>query len=136
VQPRRHDCRGRRDLGWLLNADRADEIVAPAWNADDTDEAKRAERTRGELAFRGKIGGRREHSKRHARERHGARNRAVRFDAQRPDSLAVAGGFEPLHFRIGIRQDSQPGLRDSNLCISKSSKLRIWTVSWSPQAVQ
>ncbi len=32
---------GRRDLGWLLNADRADEIVAPSWNADDTDGAKR-----------------------------------------------------------------------------------------------
>src|SRR4030088_2732991 len=47
-----------------------------------------------------------------------------------------AGGFKPLHFRIGIRQDSQPGRRDSNLCISKSSKRRIWTVSWSPQAVQ
>ncbi len=49
---------------------------------------------------------------------------------------AGAGGFEPLHFRMGIRQDSQPGRRDSNLCISKSSKRRIWTVSWSPQAVQ
>jgi hypothetical protein len=58
------------------------------------------------------------------------------IDAQRPDSPAGAGGFEPLHFRIGIRQDSQPGRRDSNLCISKSSKRRIWTVSWSPQAVQ
>jgi hypothetical protein len=58
------------------------------------------------------------------------------IDAQRPDWLAGAGGFEPLHFRIGIRQDSQPGRRDSNLCISKSSKWRIWTVSWSPQAVQ
>ncbi len=34
----------------------------------------------------------------------------------RPDSYALdsdwpveAGGFEPLHFRIGIREDSQPG---------------------------
>ena len=43
------------------------------------------------------------------------------------------GGFEPLHFRIGIRQNSQRGRRDSNLCISKSSKGRNWTVSWSPQ---
>jgi hypothetical protein len=56
--------------------------------------------------------------------------------AQRPDWLAGAGGFEPLHFRIGIRQDSQPGRRDSNLCISKSSKTADWTVRWSPQAVQ
>jgi hypothetical protein len=56
--------------------------------------------------------------------------------SRRPDALAGAGGFEPLHFGIGIRQDSQPGRRDSNLCISKSSKRRIWTVSWSPQAVQ
>ncbi len=29
-----------------------------------------------------------------------------------------AAGFEPLHIRIGIRQDSQPGGRDSNLRIS------------------
>ena len=29
-----------------------------------------------------------------------------------------AAGFEPLHIRIGICQDSQPGGRDSNLCIS------------------
>jgi hypothetical protein len=29
-----------------------------------------------------------------------------------------AGGFEPLHFRIGIREDSQPGRQDSNLRIS------------------
>ena len=49
------------------------------------------------------------------------------------DWLVGAGGFEPLHFRIEIRQDSQPGRRDSNLCISKSSKRRNWTVSWSPQ---
>ncbi len=33
-----------------------------------------------------------------------------------------AAGFEPLHSGIGIRQDSQPGRRDSNLRISKSSK--------------
>ncbi len=26
-----------------------------------------------------------------------------------------AAGLEPLHIRIGIRQDSQPGGRDSNL---------------------
>jgi hypothetical protein len=32
--------------------------------------------------------------------------------------------------------NSQPGRRDSNLGISKSSKRRMWTVSWSPQAVQ
>jgi hypothetical protein len=36
----------------------------------------------------------------------------------RPDWLAGAAGFEPLHIRIGIRQDSQPGGRDSNLRIS------------------
>ena len=53
---------------------------------------------------------------------HGARNRAVRFDAQGPDLLAGAGGIEPLDFRIGIRRDFKPGRRDSNLCISKSSK--------------
>jgi hypothetical protein len=29
-----------------------------------------------------------------------------------------AAGFEPLHIRIGICQDSQPGGRDSNLRIS------------------
>ncbi len=58
------------------------------------------------------------------------------FDAFETDWLVGAGGFEPLHFRMGIRQDSQPGRRDSNLCISKSSKRRIWTGSWSPQAVQ
>ncbi len=29
-----------------------------------------------------------------------------------------AAGFEPLHFRIGIGQDSQPWGRDSNLRIS------------------
>jgi hypothetical protein len=29
------------------------------------------------------------------------------------DCLAEAGGFEPLHFRIGIREDSQPGAADS-----------------------
>jgi hypothetical protein len=34
-----------------------------------------------------------------------------------------AGGFEPLHFRNGIRQDSQPRWRDSNLCIWESDPL-------------
>jgi hypothetical protein len=39
------------------------------------------------------------------------------------DWLAEAGGFEPLHFRNGIRQDSQPRWRDSNLCIWESDPL-------------
>jgi hypothetical protein len=43
---------------------------------------------------------------------------------------------EAIHEVSEFAQDSQPGRRDSNLCISKSSKWRIWTVSWSPQAVQ
>jgi hypothetical protein len=34
---------------------------------------------------------------------------SVNFSATGLDSLAEAGGFEPLHFRIGIREDSQPG---------------------------
>ena len=50
-----------------------------------------------------------------------------------------AGGFEPLHVRIGIRQDSQPGRRDSNLCIldcnspkTPSQGVRIRTsASWN-----
>ena len=34
-----------------------------------------------------------------------------------------AAGFEPLHIRIGICQDSQPGGRDSNLRISNRAAL-------------
>jgi hypothetical protein len=34
-----------------------------------------------------------------------------------------AAGFEPLHSRIGICQDSQPRRRDSNLCIWESDPL-------------
>ena len=34
-----------------------------------------------------------------------------------------AAGFEPLHSGIEIRQDSQPGRQDSNLCISESDPL-------------
>ena len=34
-----------------------------------------------------------------------------------PDWLAGAAGFERLHIRIGICQDSQPGGRNSNLRI-------------------
>jgi hypothetical protein len=41
------------------------------------------------------------------------------------DWLAGAGGFEPLHFRIGIRQDSQPGRQDSNLCILDCNSPKI-----------
>lgn len=33
------------------------------------------------------------------------------------DWLAGPGGFEPLRSRMGIRQDSQPRRRDSNLRI-------------------
>ena len=40
------------------------------------------------------------------------------FDAFETDWLVGAAGFEPLHIRIGICQDSQPGGRDSNLRIS------------------
>jgi hypothetical protein len=32
-----------------------------------------------------------------------------------------AGGFEPLHLRIGIHHDSQPGGQDSDLRISNCS---------------
>jgi hypothetical protein len=39
------------------------------------------------------------------------------FRARR-DWLAEAGGFEPLHCRIEIREDSQPGRQDSNIRIS------------------
>jgi hypothetical protein len=34
-----------------------------------------------------------------------------------------ATGFEPLHFRIEIRKDSQPRWQDSNLCIWESDPL-------------
>jgi hypothetical protein len=38
----------------------------------------------------------------------------IRFiDAQRPDSLAGAAGFEPLHLGLRLAQDSQPGREDS-----------------------
>jgi hypothetical protein len=39
-------------------------------------------------------------------------------NALETDWLAGAAGFEPLHIRIEICQDSQPGGRDSNLRIS------------------
>jgi hypothetical protein len=38
--------------------------------------------------------------------------------AERPDWLAEAGGFEPLHFRIGLAKTLSPGRQDSNLRIS------------------
>ena len=37
----------------------------------------------------------------------------------RPDWLAGAGGFEPLHFRIGIHPDSQPRGR-TRTCASRT----------------
>ena len=35
------------------------------------------------------------------------------------DLPVEGGGFEPPHFRIGIREDSPPMRRNSNLCISE-----------------
>jgi hypothetical protein len=52
-------------------------------------------------------------------------SRDTRISNRRPIPYALdtdwpvgAAGFEPLHIRIGICQDSQPGGRDSNLRIS------------------
>ena len=39
------------------------------------------------------------------------------------DLLAGAAGFKPLHIRIGICPDSQPGGQDSNLRISNRAAL-------------
>jgi hypothetical protein len=47
-----------------------------------------------------------------------------------------AKGFEPCISESECAKTLSSGREDSNLCISKSSKRRIWTVSWSPQAVQ
>ena len=46
-----------------------------------------------------------------------ARRRRIQY-ALETDWLVGAAGFEPLHIRIGICQDSQPGGRESNLRIS------------------
>jgi hypothetical protein len=40
-------------------------------------------------------------------------------------TLAGAGGLEPPHSGIEIRQDSSLGLRDSNLCILKLDLLNF-----------
>ncbi len=49
-------------------------------------------------------------------------------DALETDWLAGAGGFEPLHFRIGIRQDSQPGAAGFEPLHMEINKVIEWAV--------
>jgi hypothetical protein len=77
-------------------------------------------------------------------ERNGAISRLFERDPI-PDALETdwpvgAAGFEPLHLRIGIRSDSQPRWRNSNLRIWESDPLHSFRKSahftpfvWSPE---